>query len=143
MGNLKSIVLALALVGGTGSAMSAEALCSGKAIQPVAPSVAADGVVQLTGEQLVNAERILGEAKLKEVDPALMGMAAVPGQLHYLVRAAAFTKASNHFKGRILDHTLYISAHMLGHAREVEPAVLSLSSPVSVNAVECAHFATE
>jgi hypothetical protein len=66
MGNLISSVLALALVGVAGSAMSAEALCSGKAIQPVAPSVAADRVVQLTGEQLVNAERILGEAKLKK-----------------------------------------------------------------------------
>ncbi|WP_152446899.1 hypothetical protein [Janthinobacterium sp. HH01] len=123
--------------------MSADALCSGKSIKPVPSSIAVEPLVRLGGEQLMNAERILGEAKLKAVDPALIGMPAISGQVQYLVRAAAFARASNYFKGRMLDHTLYVSAHILGHVREVEPAVVTLSSPISLDAVECAYFATE
>lgn len=143
MSRMKSILLTLIISGLSGAAMSADALCSGKSIKSVPPSIAVEPLLRLSGEQLMNAERILGEAKLKVVDPALIGMPEISGQVQYLVRGAAFARASNYFKGRILDHTVYVSAHMLGHVREVEPAVVTFSSPVSLNAVECAYFATE
>ncbi|WP_141758596.1 hypothetical protein [Duganella sp. HH105] len=143
MPSLKNILLTLMILGLSGAAMSADALCSGKSIKPVPPSVAVESLVRLSGEQLMNAERILGATKLTAVDPARIGMPAISGQVHYLVRAAAFARASNYFKGRILDRTVYVSAHMLGHVREVEPAVVTFSSPISLDAVECAYFATE
>lgn len=136
-------MLALVISGLSEAAMSADALCSGKSIKPAPPSIAVEPLARLSGEQLVQAERILGESKLKAVDPALIGMPATAGQVQYLARAAAFARAPNYFRGRILDHTVYVSAHMLGRVREVEPAVVTFSSPISLDAVECAHFATE
>lgn len=138
---MKHILLVLLISSLHISSLSAEIACHGGEIPEVKSSSSLEAPKRLRSEFFATADRLLGDATIMAVDPALFGLVAVPGQTLYLLRAAAFMQVPNHFTARAANGKVYVSAHMLGSRRGIEPVVLTLFSPAELSAVECATFA--
>ncbi|WP_374580411.1 hypothetical protein [Pseudoduganella sp.] len=134
---MRLAVLSLLLSGAPVFPLAAELACSGADMPDVKSSIPLEAPKPVGSEFLPTAVQLLGDATITAVEPALVGLAAMPGQTQYLLRAAAFSQAPQRFTARVANGKVYVTAHILGSRRAMEPVVLTLSSPVELTAVEC------